>query len=88
MAGNSTDFLIQMIMIKRCPGKHGKSGCLTQLYRCNNCGSIGCDKVTLGACTNQVFHFSKCVICGATGKKEPLTNIIITIHQSLIAAPV
>ena len=35
-----------------CPGKRASQKCSGQLYRCNNCGSVGCDK---DGCTNNSF---------------------------------
>lgn len=56
-----------------CPGKK-KSGlqCLSTVYRCKKCGSVGCDQGQAGDCSNQGFRISTCVKCGTGGQKEPI----------------
>ena len=46
-----------------CPGRRNGSNCgVSQVYRCKNCGSVGC---TAPGCTNQNFDVSsRCLKCG------------------------
>ena len=50
------------------PPRLGTCGSL--VYKCKKCGSVGCDQLSDGKCTNQNFTSGKCMSCGAVGQKE------------------
>lgn len=50
-----------------CPGKIGTQHCGTFVYKCSNCGTVGCDKK---GCSNQKFDGGKCLACGKIGTKK------------------
>lgn len=51
------------------------NACRGQLYRCTNCGSVGCRQNKDHACSKQGFSVSfKCYACGATGKQEAVAS--------------
>lgn len=39
------------------------------VYRCNKCGSVGCD---VNGCSNQNFANSRCKKCGKLADKTPV----------------
>jgi len=51
-----------------CPGKRGNGrNCSGTVYRCKNCGSVGCENRD---CSNQKFEILKCLSCGKFRTKE------------------
>lgn len=51
-----------------CPGRNGRKECKCRLYRCTNCGAMGCDHE---GCTKHTFtKGNKCLKCGKYGVKE------------------
>ncbi|SEN70929.1 hypothetical protein SAMN05216325_1393 [Nitrosomonas marina] len=44
--------------------------CHHTLYRCKNCGNIGCDFNYVIGCSSQGFLNGKCIICGESGQIE------------------
>lgn len=57
-----------------CKGKRtaSKSSCGLAVYRCTKCGCEGCGRMEKNECTNQAFLGTKCLKCGAMGKREPV----------------
>jgi hypothetical protein len=55
-----------------CQGTRDGHYCGSHLYRCKNCGKVGCQHNQAGTCTNQGFSGGgKCLSCGKTGQREP-----------------
>ncbi len=52
------------------PGKRNKATCIGVLYRCKNCGNVGCERGGQNECTNQAFRSGKCLKCGSIGHRE------------------
>ena len=54
-----------------CPGKRikGNTTCAVPVYKCKNCGSVGCRQGNAGTCSNQCFAGDKCLKCGKTGQR-------------------
>jgi hypothetical protein len=53
-----------------CQGTRNGHNCASHLYRCRNCGKVGCLHNQAGTCTNQGFAAGKCLTCGKSGTRE------------------
>jgi hypothetical protein len=59
-----------------CQGTRDRHYCGAHLYRCKNCGNVGCQQNQAGTCIIQGFSgLGKCLACGETGTREALSVI-------------
>lgn len=58
-----------------CTGTRKGRPCGQFLYRCKNCGKVGCQRRLAGECSNQGFSgrlgTNKCLGCRKSGQREP-----------------
>jgi hypothetical protein len=56
-----------------CQGRRDGHTCQDYVYRCTNCGAVGCSHNDRNRCTNQAFaQGGVCQKCGKSGTKEPV----------------
>lgn len=55
-----------------CRGISGDFTCGNELFRCDDCGTVGCDQSWGQSCTNKKFESGQCLTCGAC--KRTSTN--------------
>lgn len=54
-----------------CRGKHQtRHTCNSIVYRCRQCGAVGCNQASQAECSNQTFLKGQCIKC-ASSEKEP-----------------
>ena len=77
-------------MTTRCDGV--RSGfslrCNATLYRCTNCGAVGCTQNKPAICSNQRFDVSeRCTQCATVGKREMIAPERVGLFSTLMQDP-
>lgn len=66
--------------------KGGGEACRGSLYRCKQCGSIGCKQSRNDLCSNQGFSVvGQCLKCGAAGQLELIAAGDYTSQQAWLS---
>ncbi len=74
-----------------CDGARKGSGapCRGTLYRCRQCGGVGCRQSREELCSNQAFDaVDRCLKCGASGQMETLPPGDYRPQQAWLHPPV
>ena len=60
----------------RCKGIRtaSQSECDSPLYRCKDCGNLGCNQGPENACSHQAFRAARCRKCSKLGSQRPVKD--------------
>lgn len=56
----------------KCTGIKKDHPCKNPVFRCGNCGNLGCAQIVLDKCSRQGFKNDICLNCGTKGHRTPV----------------